>query len=311
MNTILHQVSLYLAHRRKMGYKLRGADTLLADFARYCATQAPKSPLTTALALQWAEQPGLLPATNLGRLSLVRGFARYCAAMDPKVEVPPSFLLQWRLLRRRAHIFTPEEIGVMLRKAAQLDISRSPLHPQTYVTLIGLLGCTGLRPGEAIRLRLTDFNDKAGTLRIGSSKSSPERTIPLHASCVRALLNYRTVRLKTFPSGDSLFVNVFGQPPKPTQVERVFRKIARGIESRGDRPFVRLYDLRHTFATRIIAQWSKRGDPIAHYLFLLVRYLGHRGFNSTWWYVSADPRSLRYAGNRFFKFHRSHAEPNL
>ena len=308
---MLQNVSLYLAHRRKMGYRMRGADTLLADFARYCAAQAPNGPLTTAIALRWAEQPGLLPATKHGRLSLVRGFARYCATMDPKVEVPPSFLFPWRLLRRRAHIFTPEEIGVLLRKAAQLGISQSPLHPQTYVTLIGLLACTGLRPGEAIRLRLTDFNDKAGTLRIGSSKSSPERTIPLHASCVRALLNYRTVRLKTFPSGDSLFVNVFGQPPKPTQVERVFRKIARGIESRGDRPFVRLYDLRHTFATRIIAQWSKRGDPIAHYLFLLVRYLGHRGFNSTWWYVSADPRSLRYAGNRFFKFHRSHAEPNL
>jgi hypothetical protein len=51
--------------------------------------------------------------------------------------------------------------------------------------------------------------------------------------------------------------------------------------------------------------------PIAHYLFLLARYLGHRGFKSTWWYVSSDPHSLRYAGNRFFKFHKSHAEPNI
>jgi integrase len=72
---------------------------------------------------------------------------------------------------------------------------------------------------------------------------------------------------------------------------------------------VRLYDFRHTFATHLIARWSRQSHPVAHHLILLSRYLGHRGFNSTWWYVSSDPRSLQSAASRFQHFHRSLSTP--
>ncbi|MGB7789908.1 MAG: tyrosine-type recombinase/integrase [Terrimicrobiaceae bacterium] len=306
MASMLHLVGCYIAHRRRLGYQLNDASRLLAAFARFCARAAPGRPLTTDLALRWAnERLGLKPKTRASRLSIVRGFARYCAALDPRTEVPATRLLSSNWQRGTPHIFTPREVRLILQRARRLQTHCSPLHAQTYATLIGLIACTGIRPGEAIRLRLSDFDAHGGTLHIGRCKFSPERTIALHPSCVRALRNYRQARLRTFPFGDSFFVATRGRPLVPRRVEKVFRKLSADIVSRGDCPVVRLYDFRHTFATRLIARWSQQSRPPAHHLILLSRYLGHRGFNSTWWYVSSDSRSLRSAALRFGNFHQS------
>jgi integrase len=62
-------------------------------------------------------------------------------------------------------------------------------------------------------------------------------------------------------------------------------------------------DLRHTFATKLIATWVRQKAPVAHRLLLLSRYLGHRHFISTWWYVSSDPSALQSAAEQFRRFH--------
>jgi hypothetical protein len=63
-------------------------------------------------------------------------------------------------------------------------------------------------------------------------------------------------------------------------------------------------DFRHTFASQRISEWSRQDQPVAHHLLLLARYLGHRTFNSTWWYVTSEPAALRDASDRFRNFHR-------
>ena len=115
MASMLHLVGCYITHRRRLGYQLNDASRLLAAFARFCARAAPGRPLTTDLALRWAnERPGLKPKTRASRLSMVRGFARYCVALDPRTEVPATRLLCSNWQRGTPHIFTPR---------------RSPTHP--------------------------------------------------------------------------------------------------------------------------------------------------------------------------------------
>jgi len=81
--------------------------------------------------------------------------------------------------------------------------------------------------------------------------------------------------------------------------------LVRGIEPNGARPMVRFGDLRHTFATRLISGWSRRGEPVSHYLVLLSRYMGHKQFNATWWYISPDCSSLNSAMQRFRQFQQN------
>lgn len=300
---MLRLVRRYIAHRRRLGYLLREA-TRLFDFARFADRVAPRQPLTAALALQWATRtPSQRRATHAGRLGMVRGFARYCAALDPRTEIPAVHLLGPTYRRIRPHIFTARQLGLILRRAGKLPTRHSPLHPMTYETLIGLLACTGLRPGEALRLRVDDFDAAGAQLRIAPCKSSPERMIPLHASTVQALERYRRVRRRLFPLGDDLFVGATGRPLSARRTERVFRRLTCGLAVNGERRHPRLVDFRHAFASSWIARWSREAKPVSHYLSRLARFLGHHDFTSTWWYVASDPKALAAAADSFRRFH--------
>jgi len=298
----LSLVRRYLAFRRNLGYQMRSAE-LLFDFARFADREAPGKPLTMALAMQWATAVSGRPKTRAGRLSMVRGFAKYCASFDSRTQIPDPYLLGPSFQRLRPHLYSPAEVRLLMRRARQLAVRRSPLHPLTYETLIGLLASTGIRPGEALRLHCRDLDVDQGTLRIHRCKFSPERVIALHPTTVRALEHYRQRRQALFPWGESLFVGAAGRPLSARRTDRVFRRLTRDLIAHSERGTVRLMDFRHTFASQRISCWSRQAQPVAHHLLLLARYLGHRTFNSTWWYVSSDPLALRAASDRFHHFH--------
>jgi integrase len=307
LRTLVRQ---YLAHRQQLGYVLKDAAQRLPDFARYAQRRAPGQPLTTALALQWATaRPTASRSTQAKLLGLVRGLARFCAVFDPRTEVPAPYLLGSAYQRVRPHLFNPAQLQLILRRARALPTDRSPLHPRTYVTLIGLLACTGLRPGEARALHWSDLGLATGRLRIAPCKSSPERLIPLHPTTVAALQRYWRVRRRYFPEGDQLFVGTTGQPLRARRTEMILARLTQGIPSNGQRPSLRLVDFRHTFASHWIAPWSRQAQPVSHHLLLLARYLGHRHFSSTWWYVSSDPQTLQAAARTFLRFHANGLHP--
>jgi integrase len=296
-------VRRYLAYRRSLGYRMHGAELLLG-FGRFADAKAPNRPLTTSLAMQWASAvPSARPTTRAKRLGMVRGFARYCAMFDSRTQVPDPRLLGAGFQRGRPHLVSAAELKMILRRARQLETRHSPLHPLTYETLIGLLASTGMRPGEALRLHWSDLDVGQCTLRIRPCKFSPERVIPLHPTAVRALQRYEHARRAVMPESETLFVNVTGRPLTARRTEKVFQRLARYVVPRSERCSVRLMDFRHTFASGRISQWSRQKCPVAHHLLLLARYLGHRTFNSTWWYVTGDPIALRDACVRFRHFH--------
>jgi integrase len=224
--------------------------------------------------------------------------------MDSRTQVPDPNLLGPGFQRIAPHLFTSADVSLILKRTQQLETSHSPLHPLTYETLVGLLASTGMRPGEALRLHCCDLNVDEGTLCIRQCKFSPQRVLALHSTTVRALQQYREKRQALFPWGESLFVGATGQPLSARRTEKVFRRLTRELVSRIEKRPVRLMDFRHTFASQRISQWSRQSQPVAHHLLLLARYLGHRTFNSTWWYVSSDPIALRAASERFRHFHK-------
>ncbi len=302
----------YLRHRRNLGYRLRIEGGLLLDFARFADATAPQQPLRVALALKWATLPeGSARIYHAKRLELLRGFARFCSVFDGRTEIPPQRLLGPAHRRITPHIYTVHQIRLLLSRAACLGPAGS-LRPLTYVTLIGLAACTGMRISELLRLRTGDLDIRARTLRVARAKFSPERILPLHPSTVAALQRYLAARGRQPTFTDHLFVGFQGRPIANNTVHQLFRFLAHGIPSHGARQHPRLHDFRHTFATGWIAEWSRTGVPIAHHLLLLSHYLGHRTFSGTYWYVSSDPRALADTGTRFHRYFfsaRSSDEP--
>jgi integrase len=301
MNALVRR---YLAHRRGFGYGLKTQRYDLAAFARYADRIAPGRPLTVSLALRWAKRGTVQPVTVANRLSTIRGLARFCSALDPRTQVPPKRLTHSPVRRRAPHIFTDPQLKLILRRIRELSSWRtSSLRSLTYQTLIGLTVCTGLRPGEALRLRDEHFDSVAGTLRIPAVKCSPGRVLPLHPSTVRALKHYQGKRKVQFSTATRFFVGPLGSPLETSSVDRTFRRLVHGIPCNGARHSIRLYDLRHTLATKLIGRWSRQATPLAHRLVMLSEYLGHKYFHHTYWYVQHQRATLEAAAARFKRYH--------
>ncbi len=61
----------------------------------------------------------------------------------------------------------------------------------------------------------------------------------------------------------------------------------------------RLYDLRHTFATRTLLGWYRKGVDCNNAMPVLSVYLGHIKPSDTYWYLSAIPELMAHAATHF------------
>jgi site-specific recombinase XerD len=141
----------YVALRRALGTQLQEPAMTLVHFVEFLEREGAEF-ITSELALRWAMEPKCVQrATWARRLGMVRRFASWLGTIDPRTEVLPRRLLAARRRRNKPHIFTEQEIARLMDEATRLN-SSSGLRAMTYVTLIGLLSATGLRPGEALAL---------------------------------------------------------------------------------------------------------------------------------------------------------------
>lgn len=297
--TELHgQVRDYLALRRAMGFKLEKYGALLdslADFLEAAGLQT----VTADAALAWAMLPqNVQPFRWRARLDAARGFARFLAAGDPVAEVPPTVLLDARRNRHEPYIFTTGEIGAVMVAAGQ---HRWHLPAVTFPALFSLISATGMRLSEATGLADTDADLDEGMITIRDSKFGKSRRIPVHATTICALQDYREQRQRLRPrtAASTLFISAAGTPIIGTNARAEFRRILAltGVGT-GAAARPRIHDLRHSFAVRTLAGWYRDGGDVAARMPLLSAYLGHVSPVSTYWYLHAVPELLALAAQR-------------
>ncbi|MCP3885556.1 MAG: tyrosine-type recombinase/integrase [Propionibacteriaceae bacterium] len=299
MSTLRELLQDYLATRRALGFKLRTDGTGLLSFVAFME-QARADSISTDLALAWAKQPtSVQPARWAQRLSYVRGFARYCSAIDPRTEIPPSGLLPFPHRRPSPYFFTDEDIERLLQGALQWP-AQDGLANHTFSCLFGLLGVSGLRISEALGLTLDDVDLDEGILTISSTKFGKSRLVPLHATTVEVMTDYRE-RRERFLAGRQVphwFVNSRGGPLGYDTVLRAFHRLTAGLPSQQGRARPRLHDLRHRFALVTVVHWYRDGQDVQRLLPVLSAFLGHVQVSDTYWYLSACPELLDAAKER-------------
>jgi integrase len=181
------------------------------------------------------------------------------------------------------------------------DLKRPPFRPVLYKTLIFLLYCTGLRFGEALRLRLRDVDTRSGVLFVETFKGRA-RWVPFHRSLSQEINHYLTIRYAYAPSSPDhrLFVgaNRDTLPYKTASdvISNLFRKA--GLKPDRGRTGPRPYDLRHAFAVHRLSQWYNDGVDLHSRLPWLSAYMGHTDIIGTETYLNATPVLLKVAGNR-------------
>jgi len=278
MKPLTKAIHDYLVVRRSLGFKLRAAAKVLAKFASFMEQQNADC-ITTQLALDWAQKPSnAQPAHWAQRLSYVRCFARHHVASDPKTEVPPPGLLPFRAARAHPYLYSLDEIERLLEHALQLSPS-TELRRWTYHALLGLLSVTGMRIGEALRLKLDDVDLDNAVLTVRGTKFGKSRLVPIHASTRDVLASYRTRRANLLGDCDAthFFVTRTGHQVDGGDVRRTFYSLSRQVGLRGmnDSHGPRLHDFRHRFAVETLLGWYRCGQDVERRLPVLSTYLGH------------------------------------
>jgi integrase len=200
------------------------------------------------------------------------------AAEDELIETNPVRVVKKAKLPKREEVrplapATVEAIRTALLDPAPVQVAASsrgsrrrrahtqpaPGTPKTRLrdaTLVALLAYAGLRPGEALRLRWGDVRDR--TLMVYAPKTDTHRTVRLLAPLATDLKAWRLVCGR--PGDKSL---VF---PEVDLDNWRAREFARGLEAVGIED-ARIYDLRHSFASLLLAEGRNVID--------VARQLGH------------------------------------
>jgi integrase len=302
MSSLHDALSEYLEFRRKLGARLYEPGITLSHFVDFLEAEESEW-ITAECAVRWATLPiGAQPATWARRLCHVRGFARWLKATDPRNEIPDRGLLNARHRRKPPYIFTDAEITQLMAEAARLN-SSAGLRSLTYVTLIGLLASTGLRPGEAVALDLPDVDLDKGVLAIRETKFGKSRFVPVTDSTRVALERYAQRRQELCQPdwSGAFFVSERGARLVSCTARRTFARLCCAIGIR--RPMTgrrlgrgpRQQDLRHSFATRKLIEWYRAGIDVTQKMPALSRYLGHSSIHATYWYIQAVPELLQLA----------------
>lgn len=185
---------------------------------------------------------------------------------------------------------------------AQAQALRGGFRQLTFRTLILILYCTGLRLGEAVRLRIRDVDLREGILFIEHSKRK-SRIVPFRRDLCAELKRYRRARARKPPmlSGDAFFVRPDARPMTVRIASDTLRRMLRRLGLKPDKGRVgpRPYDLRHTYAVHRLTRWHRAGVDVHARFPLLSAYMGHDDLLGTEAYLTATPELLSIATRRF------------
>lgn len=199
------------------------------------------------------ESTGLAPSTMRTRMRNIRSVLR-AAVRDRLLASDPSEGVPLPRERRQEHalqIPTTEQVGRLLASA-----------PDQMRTFIALCAFAGLRRGEASAIRLGDVDflgrqihvrhqlraDDAGGSELVPPKYGSERRVFVPETLLR-LVNEHASNFGTFGAEQFLFSAGTGRPPSPASVAKWWKAASEAAGVKG----VRLHDLRHYFASGLIA----------------------------------------------------------
>lgn len=299
MTPLPEHLAGYLAVRRALGYKLARTEKLLVQFLLWLQ-ERDRNVITTDLALEWATLP---PASRSNwhaqRLGVVRVFAMHMHAIDPLHELVPADLLPQRPHRAVPYLYTDREVLALMNATSVIP---TPHRAATLHTMIGLLACTGMRIGEAIRLDRSDVDHAHELLIVRDSKFGKSRELALHPSTLDELRRYLRRGDRPVPAEPTaaVFTSAAGTRLTYGNVHLAFKRTVEhaGLQPRSAACRPRPHDLRHTFAVNTVLDAYRDQADVQARLPLLSTYLGHVDPGSTYWYLQAAPELLALAGER-------------
>jgi integrase/recombinase XerD len=277
---------LDLRQRRRTPRTIEGYVTVMHSFMRYCEQHGVRdhAQLRAQHLRAYAIERlgGLAPATQHGRVAILKAFGAWLEANDLSSTDPFSKVKRPALDRDETpRALTPNQVTTLL---GAYDL-KNPEDFRDFV-IVKLTLDTGLRRGEVCGCTLHDLNLEEGWLRV-TGKGRKKRLVPLSAEIKSLLWRYmkHTRPMRAREDVDALFLTRRGTPLEGVPLYHRFQRKARAVGVR-----VRFHDLRHTAAT-----WALReGMPKER----VSRMLGHANDITTSIYEHLDFTDVKDAHSK-------------
>jgi integrase/recombinase XerD len=296
----------FLRFKRAMGIAYWRGEFVLNSFVRFVAQRwgdHGEVALDDAI-IRWCARIAGRKAVSLGNeFGVVRQLCLFRRRHDPTSYVPEHALAPIKESTFLPYIFSHEEVRRILVLATSHH-GRFIWAPMLRA-LILVLYCTGLRLGEAVRLRMADIDLDRGILKIPHSKGRA-RIVAIRMDLVAELRTYMVQRQRLLrecrrPEPEAYFLRLDASPLTVGSASNAICRLLRqlGLKLPSGRVGARPYEFRHAFAVHRLAAWANEGVDIHAKLPLLSAYLGHQNIIGTEVYLKATPQLLGLASRRF------------
>ena len=266
------------------------------SFDAFCAHEHPEcKELTEWLILEWLKPVmNKDPSVIHQRICFMNGFAKYLNNVGK-----PAFMMHNRFTCGRTlfvpYIFSDDDL-TRLFHVIDTNVKHGNKFQQIQFSVYYRLVYTcGLRPNEGRTLKKKHVNLNSGEITIECSKERRSRIVVMSDDMKALASKYFTLLNIFFPDEEPFFPSKCGgEHPAAffqTNFSRFFAEANPAIPT-DFLPRVRVYDLRHRFATAAIHRWLEQGKPIDTMLPYLQMYMGHARLSSTAYYIHLLPEHL-------------------
>ena len=284
----------FLDYRMARGFKRETYLRHLIKFDRWCLEQHPdEAGLDRELVHEWIDDDDASSYEISHRAATIRQLGRYLGALGEDVYILPD---KYAPIKSRAvpYVFTDAELSALFAAIDALPPKKNePFLHEIAPTLFRLTYTCGLRPNESRELLTENVDLETGEILITRTKRNKERLVVMSDDML-ALASRYDQRRRFFSGGSAFFFpSATGGAIKSDTIHATLNK----AWSSADLPIqypqrIRVYDLRHRFASACLNRWLDSGENLMAMLPFLREYMGHNNLSATAYYVHILPENI-------------------
>ena len=287
-------INAMLDYREALGYSRKSQGAYFKSLDRFCAAAYPEANvLTKEIVLEWLEEQH----SGIDRKAIaVRLLANYMQAIGKDAYILYDGYMK-AVKSQPAYVFTDSELAALFKAIDKTEATnKEPFLHEVAPVIYRLIYTCGLRPNEGRGLRCENINLKTGEIFIKNTKWKKERLVVM-SDDMCALCRSYDKRREIFAPGSEYFFpswetgEPFGQYQLGSYLADAWKRANPMVDS-AELPKIRVYDLRHRFASAVLIRWLDSGKLLGAKLPYLRAYMGHRTLSETAYYIHLLPENL-------------------
>lgn len=291
------KLDAFLEFRTARGFKVSSHIANLLRFDKFNAEYYPgDTVLTPEIVYDWIDAETVLSPRMLNsRASSIRQFGLYLCAVDEE-----AFVLTEKFCTNRSlnipFNFTDAELSALFAAIDKIPADRGePLFNEIAPTLFRLTYTCGLRPNESRELLCENVDLKSGVVTVINTKKNKDRIVVMSDDMLKMCRRYDSKRAIFAGDNPYFFPSSRGGAFRGDRIQAAFAKAWTTAMCSKDCPMpprIRVYDLRHRFASACLNRWLDEGRDLMAMLPYLREFMGHRSLDETAYYIHILPENL-------------------